>query len=79
MRGAKGAEGAKGAKGNAALYMRNAPALHMPSKLQCSVVEASNDLQTATKELEIGSPHARSNVGATCPEMVYDSLNMGLQ
>ena len=49
MRGAKGAEGAKGAKGNAALYMRNAPALHMPSKLQCSVVEASNDLQTATK------------------------------
>lgn len=31
MRGAKGAEGAKGAKGakgNAALYMRNAPALH---------------------------------------------------
>lgn len=49
MKGAKGAEGAKGAKGNAALYMRNAPALHMPSKLQCSVVEASNDLQTATK------------------------------
>lgn len=42
-------KGAKGAKGNAALYMRNAPALHTPSKLQCSVVEASNDLQTATK------------------------------
>ena len=49
MKGATGAEGAKGVKGNAALYMRNAPALHMPSKLQCSVVEASNDLQTATK------------------------------